>query len=97
MRNTVAMENAHTESISADTFISVADAAARLSVADQTVRRWLKSGIIRKYQRLPGGQFRIPVSELERILQPIEVSEGSEPNELSPVGDAGGLGVEHGK
>ena len=46
--------------------LSVAEVAVELGVARITVRRWLKSKVIEGFQ-LPGGHYRIPVCEVERI------------------------------
>lgn len=46
--------------------ITVTATAQELGVAKQTVYRWIASGQIRTF-RLPGGHFRIPLDELERM------------------------------
>ena len=46
--------------------LSVAEVAIELGVARVTVRRWLKAKVIQGFQ-LPGGHYRIPVCEVERI------------------------------
>ena len=54
-------------------FITVQDAAEQLQVHPQTVRLWLRQGKLRG--RLIGGRksgYRIPVSEIERLLTPDE-------------------------
>ena len=54
-------------------FITVQDAAEQLQVHPQTVRLWLRQGRLRG--RLIGGRksgYRIPASEIERILTPDE-------------------------
>lgn len=48
---------------------TVEQVAERLQVAEVTVRRWLREGLLRG-SRLPGkAGWRIPASELERFLQ----------------------------
>jgi excisionase family DNA binding protein len=54
-------------------FITVQDAAEQLQVHPQTVRLWLREGKLRG--RLIGGRksgYRIPASEIERLLSPDE-------------------------
>ena len=46
--------------------ISVTELAARLGVERKSVYRWLEAGLIVGF-RLPGGHYRIPLNELERI------------------------------
>ena len=46
--------------------LSVAEVAVELGVARITVHRWLKAGTIDGFQ-LPGGHYRIPLSEVHRI------------------------------
>lgn len=46
--------------------LSVAEVAIELGVARITVHRWLKAKIIDGFQ-LPGGHYRIPISEVHRI------------------------------
>ena len=43
--------------------------AREIGVSEATVKRWLDRGQI-AFVRLPGGERRIPASELERILEP---------------------------
>jgi excisionase family DNA binding protein len=43
------------------------EAAAILSVHPRTLKRWGRAGAIRLIA-LPGGQFRVPVEEVERLL-----------------------------
>jgi len=54
-------------------FFRQAEFARQLGVSESTVKRWLRneeqrpgSGV--KFIRLPGGERRIPHSELERII-----------------------------
>jgi excisionase family DNA binding protein len=42
--------------------------AKLLNVAPGTVRNWVRLGRIRSV-RLPGGQYRIPREEVEKLLQ----------------------------
>ena len=54
-------------------FITVQDAAEQLQVHPQTVRVWLREGKLKG--RLIGGRksgYRIPASEIERLLSPDE-------------------------
>ncbi|MBV9323272.1 MAG: helix-turn-helix domain-containing protein [Chloroflexi bacterium] len=52
-------------------FITVQEAAAQLEVHPQTVRVWLREGKLKG--RLIGGRksgYRIPASEIDRLLSP---------------------------
>lgn len=49
------------------------EAARRLSVSDDTIRRYIARGVL-KAVRLPGGEYRIPVAELDRLLTPVAVA-----------------------
>lgn len=44
-------------------------AAAYLDITQQTLRKWVHSGVIRAV-RLSTGEIRIPRAELQRIQQP---------------------------
>ncbi|WP_164712338.1 helix-turn-helix domain-containing protein [Trueperella bialowiezensis] len=47
-----------------------------LNVSRQTVTRWCAEGYI-TYIELPTGQFRIPKSEVDRILVPVDPHDNS--------------------
>jgi len=56
--------------VQAERFMTVKDAAERLGVTVNTVRRWVKDGRLRGH--MPGGQksgYRIPESDVERLLR----------------------------
>jgi excisionase family DNA binding protein len=56
--------------VQAERFMTVKDAAERLGVTVNTVRRWVKDGRLRG--NMPGGQkagYRIPESDVERLLR----------------------------
>ena len=46
--------------------VSTSDFAERFSVSPRTVRNWIARGKLEAFQ-IPGGQYRIPVSEAERL------------------------------
>ena len=51
-------------------FLTVAAAAERLAISQESVRIWLRTGKLRGYR--PGGVkigWRIPASEVERVLR----------------------------
>jgi excisionase family DNA binding protein len=50
------------------------DVAKLLNVAHSTVTRWIRLGQIR-YVKLPGGTYRIPREEVEKLLR----RDGEEP------------------
>ena len=49
-------------------FLTVQDIADRLRVRDETVREWLRSGQISGYNFGGRTGWRIPLSEVERLL-----------------------------
>ena len=49
--------------------VSVREAAEYLTVSKATMYRWIDKGYV-KAIRLPGGQFRIPSEEVERMMAP---------------------------
>ncbi len=53
--------------------LSTSQAASALAVTAQTVRRWADTGKLCVVV-LPSGQYRIPASEIERILTPAQLS-----------------------
>jgi len=65
----------------ADRFITVQEAAEQLRVHPQTIRLWLREGKLRG--RLIGGRksgYRIPASEIDRLLSPDEEPPGGRPS-----------------
>ena len=48
--------------------VSVAEAAAMLSVSGSTIRQWQRLGRLPGAAMLPGGDLRIPVGDLEAIV-----------------------------
>ncbi|MGJ9410690.1 helix-turn-helix domain-containing protein [Actinotignum sp. GS-2025e] len=50
--------------------LTTQDVAAHVGVSRASVWNWCRSGRISAVQ-LPGGQWRIPKSELDRILAPV--------------------------
>lgn len=72
-----------------DASVRIGQAAALLGVSVDTLRRWEESGAVR-VERTPGGQRRIPVGEVQRLLddrrlpQP-EVIASSARNQLEAV------------
>ena len=64
--------------------LSTAEVARALQVSRNSVTGWINRGQITAIQ-LPSGQFRIPESEVTKVLQPLETLER---REFSPVGDS---------
>lgn len=60
------MEISYSRDQATDALVSVSEAARRLGVTVDTVRRWETSGHI-KATRTPGGQRRFSLSEVERV------------------------------
>ena len=50
--------------------LTVAEVAARLKVNRETVRRWLRSGVIRGTLLGDRAGWRIPASEVQRLMDP---------------------------
>lgn len=48
-------------------WVKASDVAEALDVSRKTVSSWIRDGRI-KAIRTPGGQFRIPAEELDRVL-----------------------------
>ena len=58
--------------------LTVAEAADRLKISQETVRIWLRSGKMRGHR--PGGDkigWRIPASEVERVLRGDDPGKGA--------------------
>ena len=49
-----------------NTFVEVAE---QLKVTVPTLRRWRAQGLLRAVRLVPGGNFRVPRSEVERLKQ----------------------------
>ncbi|MEM9710637.1 MAG: helix-turn-helix domain-containing protein [Actinomycetota bacterium] len=60
--------------------LSINEVAERLRVHRDTVTRWMKAGTL-PYFRLPGGQYRIRISDVEALEQ-------STSREAHPAGGA---------
>lgn len=52
------------------------EAAKRLGVSDETVRRWCEDRKIR-HIRLPGGRLRFRPEDIDEMLTPVEPIEAS--------------------
>lgn len=52
-------------------YVGIGDAARRLGVHQNTLRKWADAGII-PHMRLPSGYRRFAVAELERFRQAME-------------------------
>ncbi len=50
--------------------ITIKDAAKRLGVHENTIRNWIDRQILGSY-RLPSGQRRLPISEVDRIEEEV--------------------------
>ena len=50
-------------------FLTVAEAAGRLKVDPETVRVWLRSGKLKGNRLSRAAGWRIPASEVERLLR----------------------------
>ena len=50
-------------------YLTVADAAGALAVSGTTIRKWVREGRFPGASMLPGGDLRIPASDLEAIAQ----------------------------
>ncbi len=70
-------------------YLTVSEAAKALQLSVPTVKRYIYEGKL-KSSKLPGGQHRIPRSEIERLLAPDAEEQGEElsrDNETYPLGD----------
>lgn len=48
-------------------YYTVAEFAEKMRVADRTVYRWVKRGVVQGLQVMKGGEYRIPKAELDRL------------------------------
>ena len=64
-------------------YLSLQELGDELGVSDQTVRRWVKAGVLAAYK--PGKEYRIKGSDLEEFLKTREVS----PKVQSPLPEFG--------
>ena len=53
--------------------LTTSEAAVVCGVSDKSIRRWVDEGKLR-HVRLPSGQLRFSVADLEAVLTPIEVT-----------------------
>lgn len=69
----------------AERLLTTVEVAERLDVSRGTVLNWCRAGEL-MYVRYPSGQYRIPPSEVERILTPVAASSGSaeSPSDVLP-------------
>ena len=51
-----------------ENFLTVKETAGRLKLAECTVRRYIKAGIIKVLRFRPRGEIHIPESEVVRLL-----------------------------
>jgi excisionase family DNA binding protein len=49
--------------------VTLREAAEMLAVSVLTIRRAIQSGKIRAFQFHPGGPYRIPIEEIENLIQ----------------------------
>lgn len=64
-------------------YLSLQEVGDELGVSDQTIRRWVKAGVLAAYK--PGKEYRIKGSDLEEFLKTREVS----PKVQSPLPEFG--------
>ena len=75
--------NSKTTEVS-ERLLSTAEVARALQVSRNSVTGWISRGQITAIQ-LPSGQFRIPESEVTKVLEPLEMLGH---RDSSPVGDS---------
>ena len=64
----------------ADTTISTAEAARRAGVSGDTIRRWIRIGLLHPVVRVgPGRRYRLDPDELKKLLSSGEPSAAAEP------------------
>ncbi|HOJ21442.1 MAG TPA: thioredoxin family protein [Armatimonadota bacterium] len=63
-------------------YLTIAEAAEALHLSVPTIKRYIYEGKLRS-TKLPGGQHRIPQSEIDRILSP-EAAPGARMEEAAP-------------
>ena len=55
--------------------LTVSDGSKVLGVKPRTLRRWASKGLVRAFQT-PGGHYRIPRSEITRLLLNVAPASG---------------------
>lgn len=50
-------------------WLTLRQAAERVQVSPRTVHRWIKAGLVRIAQPVPGGILRISMVSLEKMLE----------------------------
>lgn len=63
----------NTEQKSEEKWVNLADVAEHLSVSQDTVRNWLKSGKLPTYKA--GKQYKFRLSEVDRLLEEGKLAE----------------------
>ena len=53
----------------AKTFLSTTEVAEQLGVTSQTVRNWIRDGLIRAYRLNPAGSILVKQEDLERAIE----------------------------
>jgi len=61
------LRSTHNPGVARVTWLTETDAAAHLSVAPRTLRRWVSEGKTRAY-RAPGGRLRFRLDELDASM-----------------------------
>lgn len=74
--------------MSTEDLLTVADIAVRLRVTEETVRDWLRTDQLSGYNFGGRAGWRIPASEIERLLASKAGKRGS-PDPEPPLGGAG--------
>src|SRR5688572_27487240 len=55
-----------------DRHLTLSDVAGLMGVSERTVRRWIKSGMLKAYK--PGRDYRIPESSVRAFVEDSEIS-----------------------
>ena len=58
-----------TRDLDVDRVLTVKEAAARMRVNAETIRRWIRTGKLRAAKVSAKSSYRIPESELQRLLR----------------------------
>ena len=67
----------HNLNVSVESLLTTSEVANELQVSRNSVTAWVKRGQLSAI-KLPSGQFRIPASEVRKILEPINASSGQD-------------------
>ena len=70
-----------------DEYLTVADVATRLKISQETVRAWLRTDVLHGYNLGGRAGWRVPVSDVARLLESRTVKHPQMNQQPRAVGD----------